>query len=85
MLKIMDKPILVGNEDSVLKNISTEREELRDRLDKIGAFMRSEIFEKLPKGEQRLMYEQNFCMKCYSTLLLYRSIEIQERVEHAKQ
>lgn len=51
------------------QRVVAEKAELDDRLDKLGIFIGSDLFNKLPESEKELLYRQHVAMQGYSEIL----------------
>lgn len=55
-----------------VERIKTEHKELEERLNKLYIFMDSDLFHRLPTGEQHLLDDQSAAMAEYKRVLLKR-------------
>jgi hypothetical protein len=54
------------------ERVLAEEAELSDRLNKLGAFIHGETFPTLAAEDQRLLQEQDDCMRAYAGVLRQR-------------
>jgi hypothetical protein len=51
------------------QRVVDEKRELDDKLEKLGAFLKTTSFDALPTAEQRRLWLQQIFMQLYSTVL----------------
>lgn len=51
------------------QRVVDEKTELDEKINKLGVFLNSEVFDGLAKRDQFMLVEQRACMKSYSRIL----------------
>jgi hypothetical protein len=51
------------------ERVVTEKKELDDKREKLGAFIQGDFFQTLPAGERNRLSQQAIAMTTYSTIL----------------
>lgn len=88
MLSKKEKLFTAGNEREVINRLCNEKDQLYEMWRKLGDFMRSDNFKKLPERERMLFFRQDYIMEQYIDILQERYYEILKRVhggEYGKQ